>query len=76
MLKEGTSRDCKRDTLRTERKWAPPVIVDSEGELEGYLPAPDFSQSFSDAIAVALEKANSTQGKKICVKFGIIKAVL
>ncbi|KAK6637982.1 hypothetical protein RUM44_008406 [Polyplax serrata] len=61
MLKEGTSRDCKRDTLRTERKWAPPVIVDSEGELEGYLPAPDFSQSFSDAIAVALEKANSTQ---------------
>ncbi|XP_049937319.1 RING finger protein 10 [Schistocerca serialis cubense] len=30
---------------------------DSETELEGYVPVPTFQQSFSDAIALALEKA-------------------
>ena len=30
---------------------------DSEPEADGYVPAPTFSQSFSDAIALALEKA-------------------
>lgn len=30
----------------------------SESDPEGYAPAPAFNQSFSDAIALALEKAN------------------
>ncbi|KAJ1530668.1 hypothetical protein ONE63_005537 [Megalurothrips usitatus] len=33
------------------------VASDSEPEPEGYVPAPTFSQSFSDAIAVALAKS-------------------
>lgn len=32
---------------------------DSEPEPEGYVPAPKFSESFGDAIALAMEKAVS-----------------
>lgn len=35
---------------------------DSEPELEGYVPAPTFSQSFSDAIAIALAKSEENHG--------------
>jgi hypothetical protein len=63
MLREGKSKSC------AEPSAAAPVTSkskpfggrchnsDSEPEPEGYVPAPTFSQSFSDAIAVALEKA-------------------
>lgn len=66
MLKEGTSHSAKR-VFNSKAKKDPwpkpqPVTVDSEGELEGYIPVPNFKQSFSDAVAVALEKANLTQG--------------
>lgn len=75
MLKEGTSRNLRWENARykNEKKINPqPVVVDSEGELEGYVPVPKFSQSFSDAIAVALEKASLNQGivlMRIAYKF-------
>jgi hypothetical protein len=67
MLREGKSKSC------VEPSAAAPITSksrpaggghrnsDSEPEPEGYVPAPTFSQSFSDAIALALEKAVSNK---------------
>lgn len=39
---------------------------DSEPECEDYVPVPSFNRSFSDAIALALEKAASFNDKEDC----------
>lgn len=59
MLREGKSRGCGEWSNGAQMNSKPadrPHNSDSEPEPEGYVPAPTFSQSFSDAIAVALEK--------------------
>jgi hypothetical protein len=62
MLREGKSKSCVEwPSAALQTSSSTPAVghpnSDSEPEPEGYVPAPTFSQSFSDAIAVALEKA-------------------
>jgi hypothetical protein len=63
MLREGKSKSCVESPafvpITSKRKPAGGRCrnSDSEPEPEGYVPAPTFSQSFSDAIALAIEKA-------------------
>lgn len=63
MLREGKSKSCVElpavgpNTSKNKAAARGCRNSDSEPEPEGYVPAPTFSQSFSDAIALALEKA-------------------
>jgi len=63
MLREGKSNkgcvECPPAVQTSKSKLAGARCrnSDSEPEADGYVPAPTFSQSFSDAIALALEKA-------------------
>jgi hypothetical protein len=63
MLRDGKSKSCVElpaavpKTSKNKPTAGGSRNSDSEPELEGYVPAPTFSQSFSDAIALALEKA-------------------
>lgn len=63
MLREGKSKSCVEPsapvpiTSKIKPAGGRRHNSDSEPEPEGYVPAPTFSQSFSDAIALALEKA-------------------
>lgn len=63
MLREGKSKGCAewppalQRTSKSKLAGARCRNSDSEPEPDGYVPAPTFSQSFSDAIALALEKA-------------------
>jgi len=62
MLREGKSKGCVEwppavQTSKSKPAGARCRNSDSEPEPDGYVPAPTFSQSFSDAIALALEKA-------------------
>jgi hypothetical protein len=63
MLREGKSKSCVEWPAAVLEKGKNKPAAggchnsDSEPEPEGYVHAPTFSQSFSDAIAVALEKA-------------------
>jgi hypothetical protein len=63
MLREGKSKSCVElpaavpKTSKNKAAARGCHNSDSEPEPEGYVPAPTFSQSFSDAIALALEKA-------------------
>jgi hypothetical protein len=63
MLREGKSRSCGEwpaavpETSKNKPSAGGRHNSDSEPEPEGYVPAPTFSQSFSDAIALALKKA-------------------
>jgi hypothetical protein len=67
MLREGKNKGCVGwPAAVPEKSKNKPAAgrchnSDSEPELEGYVPAPTFSQSFSDAVAVALEKAVSNK---------------
>ena len=70
MLREGKSKSS--DWPKVTKSKPPPTKPaevrhhsDSDPEPEGYVPAPTFSQSFSDAIALALEKANQETAKGI-----------
>ncbi|KAJ9579207.1 hypothetical protein L9F63_024688 [Diploptera punctata] len=74
MLREGKSKSS--DWPRVTKKNPPvkPSEVrhhsDSEPEPEGYVPAPTFSQSFSDAIALALEKCCVKKNIEVCGENG------
>lgn len=79
MVREGKSRDCVEwppALQRTNKSKLAEVRCrnsDSEPEPDGYVPAPIFSHSFSDAIALALEKAvvnkEILKGKLSAVRF-------
>jgi hypothetical protein len=80
MLREGKSKGCVEMPPAVQRpsKSKPAGArcrnSDSEPEPDGYVPAPTFSQSFSDAIALALEKAvanrETAKGKLSAFRFG------
>jgi hypothetical protein len=74
MLREGRSKGSAewppavQSTSKSKLAGARCRNSDSEPEPDGYVPAPTFSQSFSDAIALALEKAvanKETQKSKL-----------
>lgn len=82
MLREGKSKGCVdwpsavQRTSKIKLAGARCRNSDSETEPDGYVPAPTFSQSFSDAIALALEKAvanrETQKGKLSSFCFGCL----
>lgn len=70
MLRGGTGSGFKRDAKKSTankinpEEWPTPQPAESETELEGYVPVPHYRQSFSDAIALAFERAEHAEGKK------------
>lgn len=80
MLKDGAAQRAKREPwVRSGVSRSDPWSrsqrsnqTESETELDGYVAVPNFRQSFSDAIAVALEKAEHAQGERQSLRISFI----